>query len=170
MPTPILRLPERKTSCKVTFTNWNKTVECKPHTNLRELALEHDIDLYNGLSRFFNCEGHGLCGTCTVEVTPPEGGTVKRAKEKFRFLLLKGNLRLACQMEVTDDIQVTKHTGLKGNKEYREALSRDEAVRLYREEGQTLDQIAERFQCPVPKLVNLLEKAGVEMRRPGSAA
>ncbi len=170
MPTPILRLPERKTSHKVTFTNWNRTVGCKPHTNLRELAIENDIDLYNGMSRFFNCEGHGLCGTCTVEVVPQKGGTVKRAKEKLRFLLLKGNLRLACQMEVTGDIQVTKHAGLKGNKGYQAVLSRGEMVRLYREEGQTLDQIAERFQCPVPKVVNILEKEGVEMRRPGSAA
>ncbi len=169
MSTFVPGLPERKKSCKVTFTHCEKTVECKPHTNLRQLAIEQDVDLYNGLSRFFNCEGHGLCGTCTVEVVPQEGVTRKGAKENFRPFQLKGNLRLSCQVEVTGDIQVTKHAGMYGTKGYREDLPREEMVRLYRE-GKTLNEIAERFQCPVAKLIVVLEKAGVEMRRPGSAA
>ena len=169
MSTFVTGLPERKKSCTVTFTNWDKTLECKPHTNLRQLAIEQDIDLYNGLSRFFNCEGNGLCGTCTVEVVPQEAATRKGAKEKLRFFQLKDNLRLSCQVEVIGDIQVTKHGGIYGTRGYRQELPREEMVRLYRE-GKTLNEIAERFQCPVARALVILEKAGVEMRRPGSAA
>ncbi len=170
MSTFISGLPERKQVCKVTFTNWNKTVECKPHTNLRELAIEHDIELYNGPAGLLNCQGHGLCGTCTVEIVPQTGVTSKRAKEKLRFLLVKGNLRLACQVEVTGDIEVTKHAGLKGNKGYKQVDDVAEMVRLYREEDKTLDEIAVQFRCSTVRVVLALERARVEMRRPGSAA
>lgn len=169
MPTFIPDRPKRKEVCRVTFTNWNKTVECKPHTNLRELAIQHDVDLYNGVARFLNCEGHGLCGTCTVEVVPQSGLTTKGARENLRFLLLKGNLRLACQVEVTDDIQVTKHAGFKGNRGYKVETPKEEMARLYRE-GKTLAEIAGRFQVSPARVVAVLERAGVEMRRPGSAA
>ena len=170
MSTFIGSLPERKDVCKVTFTNSGKTVECKPYANLRQVAIDNEIDLYNGATRIFNCQGSGLCGTCTVEVTPQRGISVKAAIEKFRFLLLKGNLILACQTQVTDDIVVTKHGGIKGNKGYKQQGAKEEMVRMYQDDGKTLEEIAEAFQIPVPKLVNILGNAGVEMRRPGSAA
>ena len=170
MSTFVGSLPERKKVCKVTFTNWDKTIECKPHTNLRQLAINNDIGLYNGITRFMNCEGSGLCGTCTVEVVPQDGLTVKGARENLRFLLLKGNLRLACQVEVTGDIQVTKHGGFKGNKGYVPGIDRTEVVRLYQDEGKTITEIAERMQCSEARVVTLLERGRVELRRPGSAA
>jgi len=169
MSTFIPSLPERKDSCKVKFTNWDKTVECKPHTNLRQLAIDNDIDLYNGMTRFFNCEGNGLCGTCTVEVSPPDGISIKGAYEKFRFLLLKGNLRFACQAEVVGDIEVTKHKGIKGNRGYKELLPKEEIVQLY-ESGKTVTELSEQFNCPPAKIAVIFEQAGVKMRQPGSAA
>ena len=170
MSTFVGSLPERKKVCKVSFTNWDKTVECKPHTNLRQLAIENDIGLYNGISRFANCEGNGLCGTCTVEVVPQDGLTGKGARENLRFLLLKGNLRFACQVGVTGDIQVTKHAGLKGNRGYVPGIDQAEVVRLYRDEGRTRAAIAKQKQCSDARVVTLLERGRVELRRPGSAA
>ena len=117
-----------------------------------------------------NCEGNGLCGTCTVEVVPQDGLTGRGARENLRFLLLKGNLRLACQVGVTGDVQVTKHAGLKGNKGYVPGIDQAEVVRLYRDEGETIAAIAERMQCSVARVVILLERGRVELRRPGSAA
>lgn len=170
MPTYIPGPKQRSDTCKVTFANWDKTVECKPHTNLRDLAQEHDIPLYNGLAKFTNCQGHGLCGTCTVEVTPHKNLTEKGAVEKFRFIQLKGNLRLACCTEVTGDVTVTKHRGHFGTKGYEHRIQLDEVIRLYKEESWTIDQVADHFQCHPAKIVNLLEKSGVEFRRPGSVA
>ncbi len=169
MPTFIDSRPERKSVCEVRFANWDKAVACKPFTNLRSLAIENDIDLYNGLAKYLNCQGHGACGTCTVEVIPQGGVTKKGALENLRFLQLKGNLRLSCQVLVTGDIEVRKHDGFFGTKDYAQVLSREEIVRLYRQEGKTLAEIADHLNCPVPKVVIILEKAGVEMRRPGSA-
>lgn len=99
---------------KVTFKNWNKTVECPQGANLRKLALQQGIPLYNGISRVFNCRGLGLCGTCCVEVVPEEKVGPKQYMEVLRFFQIKGNFRLACQAEVRGDIEVTKHEGLYG--------------------------------------------------------
>jgi ferredoxin len=99
---------------KVTFKNWNKTVECPPGTNLRKLALEQGIPLYNGIARVLNCRGLGLCGTCCVEVVPEEKVGPKQYMEVLRFFQVKGNFRLACQSDVRGDIEVTKREGLYG--------------------------------------------------------
>ena len=166
MPTQIHSKTERKTSCKVTFTNEGKTIECAPHTNLRALAIENDIDLYNGLAKYTNCEGMGLCGTCAVEVRPPGGVAPKGAIEKFRFIQLKGNLRLACQVSVEDDIKVTKHPGMYGTKGYQQAVTEDEIAKAYLEDGKTVQEIATDRQLPPGKVMALLDRAGVETRRP----
>ena len=42
-------------------------------------------------------------------------------------------------------------------------------VKLYKD-GKTMAQIAEQFQCSVPKVEVIFEQEGVEKRRPGSAA
>jgi len=170
MPTYIPGPTKRAETCKVTFAGVNKTVECKPHTNLRDLALEHDIPMYNGLAKYTNCQGHGLCGTCTVEVTPQQHLTEKGALENLRFIQLKGNLRLACQTEVTGDVVVTKHRGHFGTRGYDVGIKLDEVKRLYQDEEWTVAQIAEHFQCPPAKIVNVLERSKVEFRRPGSVA
>ena len=60
MATVVERKSEPKTTCTVTFVNTGQTMECAKHTNLRELAIENDIELYNGLAKYTNCEGMGL--------------------------------------------------------------------------------------------------------------
>ena len=169
MATLISGLPEKKETCTVKFTNCDKTVTCKPHTNLRQLAIENDIELYNGPAKYFNCQGMGLCGTCTVEIVPQEAVTTRGARENLRLLRPKGNLRLACQVNVVDDLMVTKHPGLHGTRGYKVALPQEEMVRLYRE-GKTMAEVAAQFKCPVGQVAAVFDRAGVEVRKPGSVA
>jgi ferredoxin len=164
MATVIERLVETKKTCTVTFADSGKTVECAKHTNLRDLAIQNDLDLYNGLAKYTNCEGMGLCGTCAVEVKPHSGVTVKGAKEKFRFLQLKGNLRLSCQCLVLGDIEVTKHSGMFGTKGYSEKASAAEVTKAY-EAGKTIDELSGDFELHPAKVAVLLEKSGVEVRK-----
>ena len=167
MSTMIDRLSEAKKTCSVTFTNSGQTIECPMHTNLRDLAIQNDIDLYNGLAKYTNCEGNGLCGTCTVEVRPHDAVSVKGAKEKFRFIQLKGNLRLSCQCKVLGDIEVTKHEGMFGGKGYSVKGSTAEVATLY-EDGKTIGEISEEFELHPAKVAVMLEGAGVEVRGPGA--
>lgn len=165
MATMIERRAEDKKTCTVTFTNTGETIECPKHTNLRDLAIKHDLELYNGLAKYTNCEGMGLCGTCTVEVTPHDHVSEKGAKEKFRFIQLKGNLRLSCQCQVLGDIEVTKHGGMYGTKGYDVKTSASDVSELY-QAGKTIDEIADEKELHPAKVILLLEAAGVEVRKP----
>ena len=166
MATVIERRTEAKKTCTVTFTNTGKTIECPKHTNLRELAIRHDEELYNGLAKYTNCAGGGLCGTCAVEVKPHDAVSVKGAKEKFRFVQLKGNLRLSCQCQILGDNGVTKYEGMFGTKGYDQKVSTADVSKLY-EDGKTVDELAEQFELHPARVALMLEWAGVEARKPG---
>ncbi len=53
---------------KVVFVNEKKEIEVPAGSNLREEARKAGLQLYAGFSRYLNCLGHGLCGTCRVLV------------------------------------------------------------------------------------------------------
>lgn len=92
-----------------------KTVECQVGANLRQVLLQHGIDLYNGAATVINCHSLGTCGTCAVAI---EGHISPLTwKEKARLSLpphsiansRRKNRRLACQVEVLGNIAVTKY-------------------------------------------------------------
>ncbi|MCS6975801.1 MAG: (2Fe-2S)-binding protein, partial [Gemmatales bacterium] len=51
---------------KVTFIKEKKEIEVPVGANLRLEALKAGIELYPGISKYLNCRGNGLCGTCAV--------------------------------------------------------------------------------------------------------
>lgn len=96
-----------------------KTFEVDEGTNLREALLAQDIDLYNAGAKIFNCRGHGICGTCVVQV---EGSVSVLTAAETRPTLLHPQLndnkrRLACQTKVLGDLLVTKFDGYFGDGE-----------------------------------------------------
>ncbi|BAC89462.1 2Fe-2S iron-sulfur cluster-binding protein [Gloeobacter violaceus] len=96
---------------------FGKTYTCAQGANLRQFLLEQNVPLYNGPSSLINCHGLGTCGTCAVGIAGPvsePGG-----REKFRLGLpphkgVEGGRRLACQVTVLGDIEVTKYEGIWG--------------------------------------------------------
>jgi ferredoxin len=99
---------------KITFVNENATVEVERGASLRYAALEHDVPIYCmwfGLSKFANCHGNGMCWTDRVEVSPAtavSGRTLlEKAMTQFGQFHKNPNVRLACQVQVLDDCQVT---------------------------------------------------------------
>ena len=97
-------------------TAQGKTFECESGSNLRQVLLDNNIDVYNGNAKTINCRGLGTCGTCAVGVE----GEVSEAswKEKARLGLPphSGNSlrRLSCQTKVLGDVRVTKYDGFWG--------------------------------------------------------
>jgi ferredoxin len=96
-----------------------KTFEVDEGTNLREALLAQDIDLYNAEAKIFNCRGHGICGTCLVQV---EGSVSVLTAAETRPTLLHPHVndnkrRLACQTKVLGDLLVTKFDGYFGDGE-----------------------------------------------------
>lgn len=93
-----------------------KTIECEPGANLRQVLLKNNIDLYNPGATVINCHGIGTCGTCAVAI---EGEVSDMSwREKTRLSLpphsSETQRRLACQVKVLGDIQVTKYDGFWG--------------------------------------------------------
>ena len=91
----------------LTFQKEDKLVIAADGANLREKALEHQIDLYTLRGKLTNCGGYGQCATCVVEIV--EGLENLSPKTDFEQRKLKkkpDNYRLACQVLVNGDITV----------------------------------------------------------------
>ena len=97
---------------------------------LRTAMLRRGSSPHNGRSRLINCRGLGTCGTCAVEIessTNKNNGhsavepSERNTKERIRLNFPPHgsseqcpNLRLACQVQVMDDIRIRKRTGFWG--------------------------------------------------------
>ena len=59
------------------------------------------------MGRLINCHGHGLCGTCTMEIVEgAENLSPKTEIEKFKLRGKPDNIRLSCQAEVLGEVCV----------------------------------------------------------------
>lgn len=96
-----------------------KRFDCPLGANLRDVLLQHQVDLYNGRSRWINCRGIGSCGTCAVQIegAVSEANWRDRTRRSLPPHSLTQNRRLACQTQVMGDITVTKYDGFWGQGE-----------------------------------------------------
>ncbi len=91
----------------VHFVDINRKVECVPGTLLRDVAIRDGYDVYDGIHKLINCRGEGLCGSCKVAIT--EGRSMPRNETEDKKLSDHPEpWRLACQVQVLDNITVTK--------------------------------------------------------------
>lgn len=98
----------------IKFEREGRSIEVPKGANLRKVALKAGINVYKGINQFLNCQGHGLCGTCRVEIIQGDKNVnSKTPKEEWvlkgKFLIaykVNPNLRLSCQVKVEDDIVV----------------------------------------------------------------
>ncbi len=114
-----------------------QSITCESGATLRTVLRRAGVSLYNGPARIVNCRGIGSCGTCALAIEAIEPGTIADAiselnwieKARLNFpphsamgpgLPLLGpqpssqGLRLACQVKVFGDINVTKFDGFWG--------------------------------------------------------
>jgi len=98
---------------KVNFVNEGVQTEVNACTNLRKIAKKNGVQIYQGLDKFFNCHGFGLCGTCVVEINDLSKVSPKRHSEDL-LLTKKGkngdSRRLACQCLIYGDVEITTLT------------------------------------------------------------
>lgn len=91
----------------ITFIKENKDVIAADGANLRQKAIENNIDLYTFRGRLMNCGGYGQCGTCLVEIVEgAENLSEKTAFEQRRLKKKPENYRLACQVLVNGPVTV----------------------------------------------------------------
>jgi ferredoxin len=119
----------------VKFIKENKEVDVPEGSNLRHVAINAGINLYQGLNgfgagvnKYMNCHGFGQCGMCRVKITKGmENASPMGIVEKARFkvpiptpvtpfaldplpsMAYIGNedtMRLACRTQVLGDMEV----------------------------------------------------------------
>ncbi|EJK77785.1 hypothetical protein THAOC_00360, partial [Thalassiosira oceanica] len=107
----------------VTFETRDKqqSIEVRKGATLRTSMLKNGMSPHNGRSRLINCRGLGTCGTCAVEIYGKEGSILPKertAQERIRLNFpphnlakQSDNLRLACQVQVHDNVVIRKRTG-----------------------------------------------------------
>lgn len=78
-----------------------------PGANLRQKALENDIDLYTLMGKMMNCGGYGQCGTCLIQVIQGLENLSPRTEFETRKLRNRpDSYRLACQAMVNGPVSV----------------------------------------------------------------
>ena len=91
----------------ITFAKENKQVITAQGSNLREKALQNQVDIYTLGGKLRNCGGYGQCATCIVEITEGmENLSPKTDFEQRRLKKKPSNYRLACQTLVNGSVTV----------------------------------------------------------------
>jgi len=105
---------------KVKFLKEKLELEFPEGANLRKESLKAKIELYPGIHKYLNCRGLGLCAKCAVEVkSGMQNCSAMGFREKFRLLLSyvsigrEDEIRLACQTQVTGDMEISTTPSLK---------------------------------------------------------
>lgn len=97
-----------------------ETFEVAEGTNLRGALLAQGLDLYSVGAKVFNCHGHGICGTCLVQVegAVSEPTTLETARMAFPPHSTHKDRRLSCQVKILGDVRVTRFDGYFGDGEF----------------------------------------------------
>jgi ferredoxin len=96
---------------KVVFVNEHRIVEVPSGKNLKTLSLELGINPHREIFRGINCGHLGLCGACQVWVKESSPGATNRRNLRETIAGTRGLRRLACQVRVLGDIEVTTFAG-----------------------------------------------------------
>jgi ferredoxin len=91
----------------IKFLKEDKEAIVAQGANLRQKALENQIDIYTFKGKMMNCGGYGQCGLCVVEIIEGMENLSPRTDFENRKLAKKpGNYRLACQTLVNGTVCV----------------------------------------------------------------
>ena len=78
-----------------------------PNGIVRNLALENNVEIYEGFNKLLNCGGNGQCATCGMIITT-DGKDVLSApteveRKKLGEAKLNKGYRLSCQTEILSE-------------------------------------------------------------------
>jgi ferredoxin len=100
---------------KVVFLNEHRITEAVSGTKLKVLAVQLGVDIHRETFRGVNCGYLGICGACQVWVRAanPAEATNATSPRNWRERLagMRGERRLACQVRILGDIEVTTVAG-----------------------------------------------------------
>lgn len=96
-----------------------ETIDCEHGTKLRDALLSEGTSPHN-IPTALSCHGFGTCATCSVEVHEGDLGEPSvRERVRLRSPVLSPDVdvRLACQVRVTEDVRISVPDGVWGTEE-----------------------------------------------------
>ena len=98
---------------KVVIANEKKEIEVPAGANLRTELQKAGVEVYQGIDRYLNCRGNGICGTCKVLIKKGmENVSPKGRLERFKLATMfssighEDEIRLACRVQVNGDCTI----------------------------------------------------------------
>ena len=92
----------------IKFIKEDKEIVVATGSNLREKAVQNQIDIYTFKGKMMNCGGYGQCGLCRVEIVEGMENLSPRTDFEERKLAKRpANQRLACQATVNGEVVVS---------------------------------------------------------------
>lgn len=96
---------------KIEFVKQKRTIKAEDGETVREAAIRNKLSVYAHIFKILNCRGRGLCKSCVMEVVSGETGPRNEIENQQLAGKLKKNpnLRLACQVKVSDNLVIRTH-------------------------------------------------------------
>ena len=96
---------------EIHFTKQKRTIKASEGETIREAAIKGKLSIYPHIFKILNCRGRGHCNSCAIEIV---SGTTNPKNEIENQQLAKKltknpNLRLACQVRVSDNMVIKTH-------------------------------------------------------------
>ena len=96
---------------EIYFTKQKRTIKASEGETIREAAIKGKLSIYPHIFKILNCRGRGHCHSCAIEIV---SGTTNPKNEienqqLTKKLIKKPNLRLACQVRVSDNMVIKTH-------------------------------------------------------------
>lgn len=91
----------------IKFIKEDKEIIVAQGSNLREKAVQNQIDIYTFKGKLMNCGGYGQCGLCRVEIVEGMENLSPRTDfENKKLAKRPDSHRLACQTIVNGPVAV----------------------------------------------------------------
>jgi ferredoxin len=91
----------------IKFVKEDKEIIVAQGANLREKAIQNQVDIYTFNGKLMNCGGYGQCAKCVVEIVSGMENLSARTDFESRKLAKKpDSYRLACQTMVNGEVSV----------------------------------------------------------------
>ena len=88
-------------------TTTRQEIEAMAGCNVRQVLTDNGINVYQSLTRWTNCKGKQLCGTCIVNITEGSSGTNRKSLDESSTLRENpDSYRLSCVTFAYGDVTV----------------------------------------------------------------
>lgn len=88
-------------------TTTRQEIEARTGCNVRQVLTDNGINVYQSLTRWTNCKGKQLCGTCIVNITEGSSGTNRKSLDESSTLRENpDSYRLSCVTFAYADVTV----------------------------------------------------------------